>query len=248
MAVAIPDGRLPAKCRLKMVQDVLHEKFVCQECGQGFISQAALRRHEFRQHMTREQQQQRQEEPKCMIQPYVMEHSKNGMPQCRHCDHAFSTWHAFYYHVNSRSCSTLRQLLDQPVCPEQIMHLSEAVVENEEILELAKKCSWKDLALHPLVRAKHQHCPECHQWHVRSQYVKRHMLSRHPSQASLVSHAERLIVASKLSLQKPCQFCGQDYQRKDATFEDLCWHFSGSLSLSTCGQRPRAPGARRWQL
>ena len=227
MAVAIPDGRLPAKCRLKMVQDVLHEKFVCQECGQGFISQAALRRHEFRQHMTREQQQQRQEEPKRMIQPYVMEHSKNGMPQCRHCDHAFSTWHAFYYHVNSRSCSTLRQLLDQPVCPEQIMHLSEAVVENEEILELAKKCSWKDLALHPLVRAKHQHCPECHQWHVRSQYVKRHMLSRHPSQASLVSHAERLIVASKLSLQKPCQFCGQDYQRKDAHLRTCVGIFQG---------------------
>ena len=227
MAVAIPDGRLPAKCRLKMVQDVLHEKFVCQECGQGFISQAALRRHEFRQHMTREQQQQRQEEPKRMIQPYVMEHSKNGMPQCRHCDNAFSTWRAFYYHVNSRSCSTLRQLLDQPVCPEQIMHLSEAVVENEEILELAKKCSWKDLALHPLVRAKHQHCPECHQWHVRSQYVKRHMLSRHPSQASLVSHAERLIVASKLSLQKPCQFCGQDYQRKDAHLRTCVGIFQG---------------------
>ena len=66
------------------------------------------------------------------------------------------------------------------------------------------------------------------------------MLSRHPSQASLVSHAERLIVASKLSLQKPCQFCGQDYQRKDAHLRTCVGIFQG-VYLYLRVARGRAP-------
>ena len=215
------------KCRLQLVQDVLYEKFQCLECGRGFISQAALRRHEFRHHMTEEQQQRRQEEPRRMANQSVMDHSLDGMPQCRHCQYAFTTWHAFYYHVNTRSCTTLRLLHDQPDRLENIRPESEAIVDNEAILAMSRDCSWRALALHPLVRSRHQHCPECHQWHVRSQYVKRHMLSRHPSQAPLISKAEQLIVSSKLSLQKPCQFCGQDYQRRDAHLRTCAGIFQG---------------------
>ena len=151
----------------------------------------------------------------------------NGMPQCRHhCEYAFSTWHAFYYHVNSRSCSTLRQLLDQSVCPEQIMRLSEAIVENEEILEFAKGCSWKALGLHTLSRVSSMACP----FAIRE---ATHAVS------SSVSSTEQLIVTSKLSLQKPCQFCGQTYQRRDAHLRTCVGIFQGFyLYLRVARGRP----------
>ena len=116
-----------------------------------------------------------------------MTHAKDGMPLCRHCQHEFTTWPAFFYHVSARSCSGLRDFFDKdgmpdvPVAEDQ----ASAMTEDKDILQLTQHCSWKDLALHPKVRAKHQHCPECNLRVVRTQYIKRHMLLKHPAQQAL---------------------------------------------------------------
>ena len=211
-----------------MVHDVLREKFECTECGQHFISQAALRRHEYGQHLTEEQQQDRKMASRRDAQPSVMDHSLDGMPQCKHCSHFFSTWHAFYYHVNTQSCEQLRAPASGQSPTAQEITLSDAVVENSELLNFAKACTWREIAEHPRVRSRHHHCPDCNQWHVRPQYVKRHMLHRHPQHAPLIMKAEKLMVASNLSLQNPCQYCGMKYQRKSAHLKACIGIFNGT--------------------
>ncbi|CAE7632215.1 unnamed protein product, partial [Symbiodinium sp. CCMP2456] len=94
----------PPKASLLQVTKVLHEIFCCEECGQQFSTQASLRRHVFCHHLSEVQQQQRQSAAQEAIKGAEMAHAKDGMPQCKHCLHAFSTWHAFNYHVNTRSC------------------------------------------------------------------------------------------------------------------------------------------------
>ena len=144
-----------------------------------------------------------------------MAHALDGMPQCRHCRHKFSTWHAFHYHVNSQSCAGLR-MLDQDAQAKQAILplLTEAVVATQSVLDKARDCTWQDLALMPEVRAKHHHCVECNHWSVAPQYVRRHMTQRHPECADLIQKCIQDIKASRLGLQNPCQFCGQSYKRR----------------------------------
>ena len=47
-----------------------------------------------------------------------MTHAKDGMPLCRHCQHEFTTWPAFFYHVSARSCSGLRDFFDKDGMPD----------------------------------------------------------------------------------------------------------------------------------
>ena len=158
-------------------------------------------------------------------------HARDGMPLCRHCQHEFTTWPAFFYHVSARSCSGLRDFFtNNGVSVEAVAEDQEsAVTEDKDILQLTQHCSWKDLALHPKVQARHQHCPECNLWVVRTQYIKRHMLLKHPAQQALIEHSEQIIVQSDLSLSNPCQYCGLKYQRKSA-------HLRYRVSESSAGR------------
>ncbi|CAE7903110.1 unnamed protein product, partial [Symbiodinium microadriaticum] len=162
-----------------------------------------------------------------------------GMPECRHCGHKFTTWHSFYNHINTQSCSVLRALKLSPLKAEIMPTLNDAVIENSSIVEFAGQGSWKDLALHPLVQQKHHHCMECNQWHVKVQYVKRHMLFRHPQHRQLIERAEQLAVEGNLSLSNPCQFCGQRYQRKSAHLKACVGVFSGVYLYLRIGRGPK---------
>ncbi|CAE7827973.1 unnamed protein product [Symbiodinium sp. CCMP2592] len=115
---------------------------------------------------------------------------------------------AFFYHINARSCPALKALYEASSTTTPVPVESEAITEDPEIIKLAGNCSWRDLALHPSVRNKHQHCPECNLWTVKHQYVKRHMLLKHPAQKALIERSEELIVQSDLSITNPCQYCG----------------------------------------
>ncbi|CAE7746398.1 unnamed protein product [Symbiodinium microadriaticum] len=136
------------RCRVKLVQDVLHEQFRCSECDQTFVTQAALRRHVFNHHMTEEQQTERRQDTNRQLRDEIMEHARDGVPECRHCGHKFTTWHAFYYHINTQSCSVLRALKTSPLRLEIMPTLNDAVIENPSIVTFAGQGSWKDLALH----------------------------------------------------------------------------------------------------
>ena len=79
-------------CRMQfMVQDVLHEQFRCSECEQAFATQAALRRHVFREHMTEDQQDAKRLDNRRQVRAEIMEHARDGMPECRHCGYKFTT-------------------------------------------------------------------------------------------------------------------------------------------------------------
>ena len=117
--------------------------------------------------------------------------------------------------------------------------LNDAVIENSSIVEFAGHASWKNIALHPLVQQKHHHCMECNQWHVKTQYVKRHMLLRHPQHRKLIERAEQLAVEGNLSMSNPCQFCGQRYQRKSAHLKACVGVFSGVYLYLRIGRGPK---------
>ena len=254
--------RRPAQktCRLVPVSQVIHETFVCVECGQQFSSQAALRSN---MHMESGQQQQRDDFVKSSRYDSSMEHALEGMPTCKHCRYRFGTWHTFHYHVNSRSCPVLRAIYEGSNPGLALSLLSDNLVYSEVLLELAGSCTWQQLAEHPLVRTRHHHCPECNHWNTSPQYVKRHMLAKHKDQALLIETCVSDIKKSRLSLCNPCQFCGQSFTRGDAHLRSCVGVFFGvylhkrlargaPTQIATAGTKPlprhdteRLPDGRR---
>ena len=214
-------------CRLVPIHEVIHETFACDTCGQTFSTQAALRRHCYVHHLDEDQQQERDVQSSEARKESVREHAEAGMPKCRHCRHEFTTWHAFFYHINSRSCPILRAIYSKSTSGFILHHMNESLVMSEQLLDLARDCSWQQLALHPLVQQKHHHCAECNHWSVRPQYVRRHMLSQHPECSALMQSCVEFIKDSRLSLQNPCQFCHQTYNRADAHLRSCMGIFQG---------------------
>ena len=217
----------PVKCRLQLVQEVVAEEFPCPTCGIAYATQAALKRHQFRSHLSEEEQLSAVTENRRALRQDVMLHAADGMPKCRHCHHPFTTWDAFYYHVNTRSCSELRAFFQVDPAQRWQQLPSESLLDHPELLNLASHCNWRDLAQHAEVRAKHHHCVECNQWAVKPQYVRRHMLQKHKEQLPLIDRCQQMIAASDLSIQNPCQYCGASYQRKSAHLKSCVGIFNG---------------------
>ena len=219
--------RTQQKTSLVLVQDILHEQHECTVCGQVLATSAALKRHMFRQHLDEDTQLATIQENRRKLRGNELVHAQSGMPQCRHCQYKFTTWHAFFYHINTRGCPVLRALFEKGSNAIVTESLNEAVVNDVELLQMTQSCTWRDIAMHPKVRAKHQHCPECHMWTVRHQYIKRHMLQKHPEQTALIEQSEKLIVRSDLSIGNPCLYCGLPYTRKAAHLKSCIGLFNG---------------------
>ena len=150
------------RTRLVCVSGVLNEAFTCKECGQQFVTAAALKRHTYCMHMDQQQKEDRSKETQQARNHASMEHSYQGMPQCRHCMYKFTTWHAFFHHVSARCCESLRNIYNTDDPEATILpQLNEALVDAPDIVDLARDCSWQTLAALPQVRAKHHHCLEC---------------------------------------------------------------------------------------
>ena len=216
------------RTRLVCVSGVLNEVFTCKECGQQFVTAAALKRHTYCMHMDQQQQEDRSEETQQARTQASMEHWYQGMPQCRHCMYKFTTWHAFFHHVSARCCESLRDIYNTDNPEATILpQLNEALVDSPDIVDLARDCSWQTLAALPQVRAKHHHCLECNHWSVRPQYVRRHMHAKHPERDSLVQECIDDIKKSNISVTNPCQFCGQGYSRRDAHLRSCVGIFNG---------------------
>ena len=216
------------RTQLVCVQNVLNEVFPCLECGQQFVTAAALKRHMYCMHMDQQQQEVRGKATQQARKHSAMEHSHQGMPQCRHCMYKFSTWHAFFHHVSEKCCTALREIY-QAANPEVsvLPQLSEALADSQDIIDLARDCTWQTLAALPQVRAKHHHCLECNHWSVRPQYVRRHMHAKHPERDALVQECIADIKKSNISIQNPCQFCGQGNSRRDAHLRSCVGIFNG---------------------
>ena len=219
--------RTQQQTSLVLVQDILHEQHECMVCGQMLATSAALKRHMFRQHLDEDTQLATIQENRRKLRGNELVHAQSGMPQCRHCQYKFTTWHAFFYHINTRGCPVLRALHEKGSNAIVTESLNEAVVNDAELLQMTKSCTWRDIAMHPKVRAKHQHCPECHMWTVRHQYIKRHMLQKHPEQTAIIEQSEKLIVRSDLSIGNPCIYCGLSYTRKAAHLKSCIGLFNG---------------------
>ena len=208
--------------------DASQPSFDCDICGQSFYTQASLKSHVYRMHLDHQLRTERSAEVKQARNIPSMEHARDGLPQCRHCLHSFTTWHAFFYHTQAQSCAGLRSLMQQASADQTLIHsLSEALIDNPEVLNAAKNSSWQDLAELECVRAKHNYCIECHHWSAKPQYVRRHMLAMHPEQADLIQQCVTDIQKSKVSVSNPCNFCGQAYTRKDAHLRSCVGIFSG---------------------
>ncbi|CAE7827460.1 unnamed protein product [Symbiodinium sp. CCMP2456] len=203
--------------RLHYLGDSTQPSFDCDVCGQSFSTQAALRSHMFRMHLDQQSKTERVDEVKQARNIPSMEHAKDGLPQCRHCLHSFTTWHAFFYHVQAQGCTGLRQFLKQAAEDHTLLPtLSEALIDNPTLLEAARNSTWQDLARLDCVKNKLQYCVECNHRSAKQQYVRRHMLAMHPERTDLIYQCIEDIKKSKVSISNPCNFCGQSYQRKDS--------------------------------
>ncbi|CAE7307349.1 unnamed protein product [Symbiodinium sp. CCMP2592] len=185
------------------VDEIVHEIFECEQCGQQFATSAACKRHQFLTHMTDLEKKDRQEVIKESSHIAPMEHSRDGLPWCRHCSKKFNYWPNFYYHVNSRSCEGLRAFYQSDNPGLELASMSRALIERSDVLEFAKQCTWLDLAGHPAIRQNIQHCPECFHWVATPQYMKRHMKAKHPELAQLIDDCTDFVKASNTG-ENPC--------------------------------------------
>ena len=224
--------------RLIPVDKIIHEVFECNECGIRFSTAAALKRHTFLQHFAEEQRLARQQEVKQSAQQANMEHARSGMPWCKHCGRRFNTWHNFFYHINARGCAMLRAIYAQPQPGHTLALLSEALVHNPDILEKARQCTWLDLASHSLVKQKLHHCVECHHWSLKPQYVKRHMLAKHPELTDIIQKCASFVKQSNIGLTSPCRFCGETFNRRDAHLRSCVALFSGAFLYTRVARGP----------
>ena len=238
---AVSSGYSSSVARLVPVDSIIHETFVCSECGVQFGTAAALKRHMFLQHMEDEQQQARRQAVKEQSLQSHMEHAKQGLPWCRHCDKRFNHWPNFHYHINGRCCPVLRAIYDQAQPGNTIMLLSEALIDNRDIVEMAGHANWLELAADPRVRQNLCHCVECHHRSIRPQYVKRHMLAKHPDLKPDIDKCQLFVQKSNVS---PCKFCGETFQRRDAHLRSCVALFSGAFLYSRLGRAlPTTPQA-----
>ena len=68
------------------VGEFVSETFTCEVCGQMFLTQAALRAHNYKMHFDDATKQDRQQEvQQHKVQP-TTSHAKQGLPWCRHCN------------------------------------------------------------------------------------------------------------------------------------------------------------------
>ncbi|CAE7801270.1 Pol [Symbiodinium sp. CCMP2592] len=185
--------------RVIPVDQVVAEVFACPECGQQFSSQATMKRHVYLQHLAAEAKQDRQHEVKQHARTSHMEHAKNGLPWCKHCDKQFQNWPNFHYHINSQSCPTLRQIYSSAQPGDTLATLSEALIGNSTIVDLAGHGSWLDLAAHEEVRRCLHHCVECFHRSIRPQYVKRHMLAKHPELKPQIDQCALSVLAGSVA-------------------------------------------------
>ena len=221
---------------LQLTLDSQIGQFACPTCGVSYATAASLKRHQYRSHMNEEEQIAIFLDNKRALRSEVMHHALSGMPQCRHCTKKFTTWHAFFYHINARGCQDLRDFFASDGPKDKAAPASDALVDSPEILELTQHCTWRDVALHPRTRSSLHHCPECYQWAVKPSYVRRHMLARHKEQLPIIERSQELINRSVLGLHNPCQFCGTAYQRKSAHLKACAGIFNGVYVILRVGR------------
>ena len=233
---ALLSGYSASTARLVPVDSIIHETFACSECGLGFSTAAALKRHVYLQHMEDEQQLTRRQEVEEQSLHSHMEHARQGLPWCRHCDKRFNNWPNFHYHINARCCPILRAIYNQPQPGNTIMLLSEALIDNQDIVEIAGRANWLELAADPRFRHNLCHCVERHHKSVRPQYVKRHMLAKHPDLKPVIDKCQLFVQKSNVSIVSPCRFCGEAFHRRDAHLRSCVALFSGAYLFSRLGR------------
>ena len=238
MAMAERECPVSGPARVIPVDRILEERFECPECSQQFSTAAALKRHRYKQHLAEDERQDRQLEVKQHACSSHMEHAQDGLPWCKHCQKKFNNWPNFHYHINSRSCPTLRTIY-QSVQPGSTL----AVLSDALVVELAGHCDWLTLAAHPDVKRCIHHCVECFHRSVRPQYVKRHMLAKHPDLKPQIERCVQFVQRSNLGIVSPCRFCGESFQRKDAHLRSCVALFNGAF-LFTRLARDRPPAER----
>ena len=103
----------------------------------------------------------RQQEVRAQTTVSRVEHAREGMPWYKRRLRKSNNWPKFGYHVNSRSCEFLRAIFQHSQPGTTSALLSEALIGNAELLEVAGSWTWTELAEHRLVRASIHHCVEC---------------------------------------------------------------------------------------
>ena len=239
MGVRAGPGSHSAPPPAKLVPvDLVAEQFLCNECGFAFATQAALSSHQYKMHYEEEKKAQRKEEIQQQQQQSATDHSLDGMPTCKHCLHQFETWPAFTYHVNSRSCVDIRRFFSDTNV-DVLAGLSEALMLQDDMVQLAADLSWQQLATHPRVQNSLRHCMECHHWSVEPTYVRRHMKAKRADTWWIVQAVAQSIL--DLALSSPCKYCGAKFSQRRQRLRSCPAIFNGHYLKRRLSLKPHLP-------
>ena len=132
---------------------------------------------------------------------------------CVFCKHRFWGWPEFNLHVAYQQCQGLRdhraQYGDQhhQIAPRNSDH--RPLLLDPRIRARLETGAWFHIVNLPWVRETlEHHCPLCHKYVLQQGYIKRHIRSKHPHAAALLSRCETRVRA--VSTSRPCVWCGQD--------------------------------------
>ena len=198
-------------------------QFVCTQCFLSFPDLRALKWHWTRAH---EQRLPTRPGPFCKVQ-----HSLDGMPQCRHCLQKLGSWHNLQRHIMHNNCpklwleeqartqvTTQHSSADLPgvavtlaAAETQILPAPPDVRKGhlDEYLTFFTSHSWQNLLEHEELRKLlRQNCAICGQWLVSGTHIKLHMQKSHGDLWEQYGHACTL-ECCKLAQQvvSPCRWC-----------------------------------------
>ena len=228
----------------------------CPVCGIMYPSLHAMRTHLGKQHPEQSQSYTRHTYMQRTAKDIsYMQHSVQGLPQCRHCGKRFSAWLPFHGHFRQRACPALYQqpptdtgcdtaapsaegvfgpggalavaAADSSPRPE-IASVDKPLFSMTEVQAHAQHGSIAEIT--QCIQRLHapQHCPICHCWCKTSAYITRHACWNH-AEVKQAEPSVRKWVQARSGGGRPCKWCGSDYTQASKAHQKSC------IALWMCG-------------
>lgn len=219
LEAAQQSGALAADAPVTNSQAGTQHLFTCHFCSFSTMHVPSLHSHFFTQHGIRH--------GRLRSIPSIPPHFQ-GLPKCRHCHQAFTTWQAFNTHVERNVCQApvtteLRAARIaksmEPVLPDQMLQESDLAYLlhqhscGHDIIRLISSKSWEDFANHrEAMQFLSQHCILCGMRQSRVQNLHHHLRQNHAAHTDHLSlKAAQLFAAYGQG--SPCKACGAVFKK-----------------------------------
>ncbi|CAE7409538.1 unnamed protein product [Symbiodinium sp. CCMP2592] len=204
-----PTGSLHAPTRLVAVSARVVPQ-ACPDCGCYFPNTRTLRIHRAQKHPTIVAAQRKAKRSYPEMRKDFMQHSQEGVPVCKHCKWAFTSWPSFCLHFEHNRCpiyhhhSPAQDQINACHALPLVPRAFHQAVFHETWQSLAAKVRQSDL----------NNCLLCGQWLAHRGYLSRHIKAQHAEVYHLHTTVLQWLRDRTTAVQSPCQFCGDDYKAR----------------------------------